>query len=71
MKIKEIIIKILPVLLFFSGMIIKDKSIIHDEVYNSWGSNLEVTALLIMIFIQIFEISKLKQRISELENIKK
>jgi hypothetical protein len=68
MKTKEIIIKILPVLLFFSGMLIGNKNIVSNELYNSLGWFLEISALLIMIFIQKSEISKLKERIKELES---
>ena len=68
MKAKDIIVKVLPVLLFFAGMIIGNKNIVRNELYNGLGWFLEISALLIMIFTQKLEISKLKERIKELES---
>ena len=68
MKAKGIIVKVLPVLLFFAGMIIGNKNIVRNELYNGLGWFLEISALLIMIFTQKLEISKLKERIKELES---
>jgi len=68
MKTKDIIVKVLPVLLFFAGMIIGNKNIVRNELFNGLGWFLEFSALLIMIFTQKHEISKLKERIKELES---
>jgi hypothetical protein len=68
MKAKDIIVKVLPILLFFAGMIIGNKNIVCNELYNGLGWFLEFSALLIMIFTQKLEISKLKERIKELES---
>lgn len=68
MKAKDIIVKVLPVLLFFAGMIIGNKNIVRNELYNGLGWFLEISALLIMIFTQKLEISKLKERIKELKS---
>ncbi len=48
-------------------MIISNKNIVPNEMYNMWGNFIELAALLIMIFAQRSEIAKLKERIKELE----
>lgn len=67
MRNKEMILKIIIFLIFIAGMIISNKNIVADEMYNMWGNYIELTALLIMIFAQRSEIAKLKERIKELE----
>lgn len=67
MKNKEIILKIIIFLIFIAGMIISNKNIVPNEMYNMWGNFIELAALLIMIFAQRSEIAKLKERIKELE----
>jgi len=68
MKTKEIFIKVLPFLLFFAGIIIGNKNIVHNEMYNFYGDAIKILALFILIFTQRIEISNLKKRIQELED---
>lgn len=68
MKTKTIIFGIFTFLLFFTGIIVGDKSIVHNEIYNSFGRLIMVLALIIIITSQRIEISKLKKRIQELED---
>ena len=67
MKNKEIIIKLIIVIIFLAGMIISDNNIVPNELYNKWGDNIELIALLIAIFLQQTQIANLKGRIKELE----
>lgn len=67
MKNKEIIIKLIIVIIFLAGMIISDNIIVPNELYNKWGDNIELIALLIAIFLQQTQIANLKGRIKQLE----
>jgi len=71
MKTRKNILTVFAFLLFITGMLISNKSIIANEMYNTWGSFLELAALIIIIIYQKNEISELKKQIKELEiNIK-
>ncbi len=48
-------------------MLISNKSIVANEIYNKWGNYIELAALLIMIFVQRSEITKLKERLKQFE----
>lgn len=48
-------------------MIISNKNIVANEIYNEWGNYIELVALLIMIFVQRSEITKLKERLEQFE----
>lgn len=68
MKTKEFIFPLILVLLFFTGIIIGDKNIIRNEVYNSWGDIIKILAIFILILKQTIEIVILKERIKKLED---
>lgn len=67
MKNKESILNSIIFLIFIAGMIISNKNIVANEIYNIWGNYIELVALLIMIFVQRSEIAKLKERLKQFE----
>ena len=67
MKNKESILNLIIFLIFIAGMLISNKSIVANEIYNKWGNYIELAALLIMIFVQRSEITRLKERLKQFE----